>query len=100
HTRFSRDWSSDVCSSDLQPPEILDRIAQVCELPVEHRPYAFGSDDEVPVPEVAMNELGPGRQGRNALREPPQPELERRVGLTEQIGRASCREGVETPEVS
>src|SRR5690606_40060959 len=20
HTRFSRDWSSDVCSSDLQPP--------------------------------------------------------------------------------
>src|SRR5690606_39440266 len=25
HTRFSRDWSSDVCSSDLQP---IGRIAQ------------------------------------------------------------------------
>src|SRR2546422_11595848 len=24
HTRCSRDWSSDVCSSDLQPPEGLD----------------------------------------------------------------------------
>src|SRR5690606_40981208 len=27
HTRFSRDWSSDVCSSDLKPPkEILDLV--------------------------------------------------------------------------
>src|SRR5690606_39364535 len=24
HTRFSRDWSSDVCSSDLSPPVILE----------------------------------------------------------------------------
>src|SRR6202007_1059883 len=28
HTRFSRDWSSDVCSSDLQPTEIYNLAAQ------------------------------------------------------------------------
>src|SRR5690606_41055955 len=35
HTRFSRDWSSDVCSSDLDPPlhEFLPRErAQIDEL--------------------------------------------------------------------
>src|SRR5690606_39437751 len=26
HTRFSRDWSSDVCSSDLFLPEYLERL--------------------------------------------------------------------------
>src|SRR5690606_40720934 len=36
HTRFSRDWSSDVCSSDLAPPnaaELLigDRISKLLE---------------------------------------------------------------------
>src|SRR5690606_40664183 len=30
HTRFSRDWSSDVCSSDLRSqPELMDRLAEV-----------------------------------------------------------------------
>src|SRR5690606_40825424 len=28
HTRFSRDWSSDVCSSDLDPSEALRAIAE------------------------------------------------------------------------
>src|SRR5690606_11622724 len=27
HTRFSRDWSSDVCSSDLHAPHLLQEIA-------------------------------------------------------------------------
>src|SRR5690606_20889282 len=26
HTRFSRDWSSDVCSSDLKDPEAVAKI--------------------------------------------------------------------------
>src|SRR5271165_202983 len=30
HTRFSRDWSSDVCSSDL-PPERMDEIPQILQ---------------------------------------------------------------------
>src|SRR5690606_40901583 len=28
HTRFSRDWSSDVCSSDLEPSTALDVVAR------------------------------------------------------------------------
>src|SRR5690606_40955677 len=38
HTRFSRDWSSDVCSSDLQVHDALvfsipkDRLEEVCAL--------------------------------------------------------------------
>src|SRR5690606_39494798 len=28
HTRFSRDWSSDVCSSDLHGQDIVDRVQQ------------------------------------------------------------------------
>src|ERR1700719_2180716 len=40
-----------------QPTEILDGIAQVRELPIEHGADALGSDDEVPVPEVAVHEL-------------------------------------------
>src|SRR5690606_40389138 len=31
HTRFSRDWSSDVCSSDLASPRMpKDRICSAC----------------------------------------------------------------------
>src|SRR5690606_40719768 len=35
HTRFSRDWSSDVCSSDLRDLCELDNIAQI-----DHEPAA------------------------------------------------------------
>src|SRR5690606_10555030 len=35
HTRFSRDWSSDVCSSDLSPPRDAGHRGQILEpLPV------------------------------------------------------------------
>src|SRR5690606_37250551 len=33
HTRFSRDWSSDMCSSDLNPIQRLDRAA--CAAPLK-----------------------------------------------------------------
>src|SRR5690606_40026361 len=32
HTRFSRDWSSDVCSSDLEPTD--EEVAIELEMPV------------------------------------------------------------------
>src|SRR5436309_7182222 len=32
HTRFSRDWSSDVCSSDLWESDVYRRLRQVKEL--------------------------------------------------------------------
>src|SRR5690606_40017091 len=40
HTRFSRDWSSDVCSSDLLNPghdleETYTRVSEVCRMLLE-----------------------------------------------------------------
>src|SRR5690606_40681109 len=47
HTRFSRDWSSDVCSSDLLTAAgVLDREAGVFTLPPEHA--LFVSDSSSP----------------------------------------------------
>src|SRR5690606_39437249 len=31
HTRFSRDWSSDVCSSDLGPDEVQNTVTKKIE---------------------------------------------------------------------
>src|SRR3989440_6869034 len=48
HTRSDRDWSSDVCSSDLEEPQRLRRIAhqQVLGLlvMVEHHLVVFAAD--------------------------------------------------------
>src|SRR5207302_5243967 len=73
HTRFSRDWSSDVCSSDLA----ACRSARW--LTASFRPFRF-------VSEKAVVERGFG--GFRA---------DRRQAIAHdlQIGRASCRERVE-----
>src|SRR5690606_40928071 len=45
HTRFSRDWSSDVCSSDLRQhaAEEIDQLAAICR---DHRATeVFTTDD-------------------------------------------------------
>src|SRR5690606_39728480 len=72
HTRFSRDWSSDVCSSDLL-------LAQGAPQLVE---------------DVERHELRWFR-GRVECRE----ESHLRQTLTAQIGRASCRERAESSGV-
>src|SRR2546429_2600677 len=35
HTRCSRDWSSDVCSSDLGHPEFMDALMPLASQPIE-----------------------------------------------------------------
>src|SRR5436309_16131253 len=80
HTRFSRDWSSDVCSSDLREeaavrePDGADRPGPRLGMPVEH------ADD---LPEVGQQRLAVGSEGRflQVLRSE-----ERRVGK-------ECRSG-------
>src|SRR5216684_7553365 len=55
HTRCSRDWSSDVCSSDLYAPEA---VAATCGIPAERiralaaeiAETAFGEEIEIAVP--------------------------------------------------
>src|SRR5207302_3254633 len=78
HTRFSRDWSSDVCSSDLE-----ERWGQR-GLP-GGTPASLLADT---LAAVAPADAGAMAQAR-----------ERQERLTK-IGRASCREGEELPEVA
>src|SRR5438445_8601910 len=82
HTRYWRDWSSDVCSSDL-----VHRLAHHAGLPLPTRRSAGAAGYDVcsAEPDLVL-----------------QP-LERRLirtglALAIQIGRASCRERVETLE--
>src|SRR5690606_39363865 len=72
HTRFSRDWSSDVCSSDL----------------VDDRAVVEPTHQE-------------NRQGGEALAVGLGAQVggERHLADVEQIGRASCRERAEVPVV-
>src|SRR5947199_4541969 len=82
HTRCLRDWSSDVCSSDLDEGEggraVLDhRVGQVVEL--EGRRVGDGAADDHHVAVVDLAE---------------DPEVPFAVGKRAEIGRASCRERV------
>src|SRR5690606_40712388 len=81
HTRFSRDWSSDVCSSDLPPahrqrPGAAGPCRDARRAFVRSRPVRRGSV----APEAGGNGLDPGRRGAG------------------KIGRASGREGGGDPE--
>src|SRR3712207_6870919 len=81
HTRYWRDWSSDVCSSDLRLRTALhaDLLAVVPELPEEREPRIHVHD----VPHIALR-ISDLRDGYGSLCICP----------ASQIGRASCRERV------
>src|SRR5690606_40095162 len=51
HTRFSRDWSSDVCSSDLELGELLAQPADDVTVVIVHA----GGNRGKPVLELAAN---------------------------------------------
>src|SRR5690606_40910965 len=74
HTRFSRDWSSDVCSSDLPYKPLLDKALTLCAQPP-------GS--------VIVLDRGLADAPRQAGRDLDYAELRARH---QEIGRASCRE--------
>ena len=76
--------SAEAPRPDTQPAEVLHRVTEVRQLPVEDRPKAFGADDEVPVAEVAVDD-GPARRGRAALLQPAEGQLEGRVRLAERV---------------
>src|SRR5690606_40624584 len=91
HTRFSRDWSSDVCSSDLGTVSRIPSTSVTSAGEALSAPHASGT----PWPSPTTNHLVP---------------LPRLVFPTQsplflparnfQIGRASCRERGETCRVS
>src|SRR5690606_40432175 len=98
-TRFSRDWSSDVCSSDLSEREARPdptSLAQACsgctrlrllrsfEIvgPISQRGMEHTSPGGLPVCSISV-----GKQG-----------FVRAVSWLSEIGRASCRGGPEHTE--
>src|SRR5690606_39315205 len=78
HTRFSRDWSSDVCSSDLDWLVMTDADLDV-----------FREEEEAPAafPLTSGRERGYHRSAVDTFLEAA------RGAFEDEIGRASCREG-------
>src|SRR5690625_7931893 len=64
HTRWPRDWSSDVCSSDLYPlvdePAVLVWLAQLAALEIHTPQWRFDADDEEMNPDRLVLDLDPG----------------------------------------
>src|SRR5690606_41037402 len=84
HTRFSRDWSSDVCSSDLMPT-LLDRKDRMSMGASIEARVPFGDHQLV---EYVWNIPWEIKTYNN-----------REKGiLRKEIGRASCREGEQVAE--
>src|SRR5207302_3916832 len=61
HTRFSRDWSSDVCSSDLAPP-VKSRVSREGRgaglIPVRRRSFASCCAPRRPTPRSEERRVG------------------------------------------
>src|SRR5690606_40816495 len=86
HTRFSRDWSSDVCSSDLllpKNPQVSSRAWRAPSLRRKSLPWPLG-------PTLA--------ETPQSIRRGAAPRSRRNQVV--QIGRASCRERVENAGVA
>src|SRR5437870_10910721 len=93
HTRWPRDWSSDVCSSDLDPrTDVAGRDEPLAD---EDRvgPGRDDTPDLGSVDEAALaHDDRPRRYPRQELERRLDPRLERaEVAVVDKIGRASCR---------
>src|SRR5690606_41010926 len=68
HTRFSRDWSSDVCSSDLERelPETVARLSDPSALG-ENTPEELAAQVQEPIQLRSRDEIGQVAQAFNAV---------------------------------
>src|SRR5690606_39468423 len=96
HTRFSRDWSSDVCSSDLLPADLVplmqQRIAGYPNVVAEGGANFWDAFRLVPVGDHFWHD-GVRLEVFEARHHWPRTAFG-------QIGRASCRERVQISEVA
>src|SRR5205807_5900322 len=94
HTRLQGDWSSDVCSSDLEDQLKAAKawlLGALCHLGTGAKTaagYGYFQPANEPIPTTHRKEWPTGAAGA------AQPAHEAKVKLS-QIGRASCRERVE-----
>src|SRR5690606_40706743 len=96
HTRFSRDWSSDVCSSDLAADTRAGaEAAPVQELGIREQ-RCFDRLRQLPAG-VTLG-FSAGRGGFLHARVKAQLDDPPRLLLDSEIGRASCRERVQISE--
>src|SRR5207302_2322943 len=82
HTRFSRDWSSDVCSSDL-----VDKGLDA--FPLDSLGERLVVSSTLVARILVQPGMGADRQQREDPLRPPRRDVE---GEPSEIGRASCRE--------
>src|SRR5690606_40536195 len=98
HTRFSRDWSSDVCSSDLMGAAVAQTVEMppdAATKPVQERTETdpgLGATDDRPGPAESV-----GQEPTSGAIVIPEFELVDRN--QDEIGRASCRARQEAEEV-
>src|SRR5690606_39924986 len=94
HTRFSRDWSSDVCSSDLQP---WTQVRLATQGPVTTDDAA--RCEQALVAAISIQPFGDLARGLlTVFHRQAQSRLDQAFAL--EIGRASCRERVVRWEVA
>src|SRR5690606_40479739 len=68
HTRFSRDWSSDVCSSDLHVRHSVDDSLRTTQPVKLSKPYPLGQCLEISLAvEKALKTLDPAALPDNAV---------------------------------
>src|SRR5690606_39737197 len=94
HTRFSRDWSSDVCSSDLTSP--IRRYADLVVHRALIRAHRWGDDGLTREDEAKLAEIGEHismTERRSMMAE--RDTIDRYLAAYLEIGRASCRERAE-----
>src|SRR5690606_41035081 len=94
HTRFSRDWSSDVCSSDLYRRNGDEIRPLKSEQPGRFRKFRVIADQHADFPKGrGKDRIGPRPRGEDLLLPPPQKGFaadsdhrseERRVGKAEE----------------
>src|SRR5690606_40946184 len=90
HTRFSRDWSSDVCSSDLMIGGIVDVEYTNTSDPLDPAfIYQWDYKEDVVSVEETGTEIGGMFFDRKLQYS---SDKQRDITLTVKIGRASCRE--------
>src|SRR5690606_41163933 len=90
HPRFSRDWSSDVCSSDL------DIVARECSAAlVQGSVVPMGAREKRRVLETAERWAGQALRVLALAYRPLKEAEAEAIENGEKIGRASCRERVQ-----
>src|SRR5439155_4746479 len=90
HTRWPRDWSSDVCSSDLLPGVGRSTAAPVTSLPPFATPVSRAPDSVIVLgPSLLISITRLRLAGSDSA-----------IAALNQIGRASCRERGESSVVA